>query len=346
MDERTLLICSGDRQRLLLDLNALGYRIRALPTQGDTFEAHRRIDGLEASLGEVNSQQRYCRTRSFEHALEETLSHRRPVLISGETGTGKAVLARAVCEHSVGAARFPMIHCQALHRAAADGRCIQCIEERLYAMVRSNPGLLLVDEVGALGPECQRAMLDILTDIDSTNTRIVVTSRRSIDMLIDQGTLLPAFVDKLELAHVRLPPLRDHPADIPLLAEWFVAEANIELAASAEGLAPAAIREAVGHDWPGNAQELRDTVFRAVLRQSNGWIEKLPFERKELSPTLAGLIRHTLPKGAEPLALMQQFERELLQALNEIHSGNKSRIARALGMSRNTLKSRLRAYNL
>ncbi|MGE0082444.1 MAG: sigma 54-interacting transcriptional regulator [Thiohalomonadaceae bacterium] len=349
MDEQTVLVCSGDRQRLLLDLNALGYRVRALPAQADTFEARRRMDANTPDnvLGEVVLHQRYCRTRTLEHALRETLSHQRPVLISGETGTGKEVLARALCEHAAGATTFPVIHCQALHWAATEGRCTQCIEERLYAALRNGPGLLLLDEVGDLGPECQRAVLDILTDIDRNNTRIVVTSNRSIDTLLDHGDLLEEFVEKLDLAHVQLPPLRDQPAEIPVLAEWFVREANVELGTSVEGLAPPAIREAVSHDWPGNAREMRNAVFRAVLRQPNGWIEKLPIEREgELSPSLAGLIRRSLPKGAEPQALLQQFERELLQALNEIHGGNKSRIARALRVSRNTLKSRLRAYNL
>lgn len=348
MGEQTVLLCAGDQQRLLLDLNALGYRVHALPAQADTFEARRRTDHvLDTAHGETAARQRYCRTRGLEHALQETLKHKRPVLISGETGTGKEVLARAVCEHSAGATTFPVIHCQALHWAATEGCCTQCIEERLHAALRSEPGLLLLDEVGDLGPECQRAVLDTLADIDRRNTRIVVTSNRSIDTLLDHGDLLPEFAEKLDLAHVQLPPLRDQPAEIPVLAEWFVSEANIELGTSVEGLAPSAIREAVGHDWPGNAREMRNAVFRAVLGQPNGWIEQLPIACEgELSPSLAAFIRRSLPNGAEPQALLQQFERELLQALHELYGGNKSRIARALRVSRNTLKSRLRTYNL
>lgn len=348
MDNQTVLLCSGDQQRLLLDLNALGYRVRALPAQAGAFEALPRT-AHEGSgiLGKTAARQRYCRTRALDQALRDILSHKKAVLISGETGTGKEVLARAVCEHSGGTSTFPVIHCQALHWAATEGRCTQCIEDRLYATLRNKPGLLLLDEVGDLGPDCQRAVLEMLSDVDQEATRIVVTSNRSIKTLLDHGDLLPEFVEKLDLAHVQLPPLRDQPAEIPVLAEWFVREANVELGTSVEGLAPPAIREAVGHDWPGNAREMRNAVFRAVLRQPNGWIEKLPIEREsELSSSLARLIRRSLPDGTEPQVLMQQFERELLQALNEIHGGNKSRIARALRVSRNTLKSRLRAYNL
>ncbi|MFA5531571.1 MAG: sigma 54-interacting transcriptional regulator, partial [Thiohalomonadaceae bacterium] len=144
MGEQTVLLCAGDRQRLLLDLNALGYRVHALPAQADTFEARRRTDhALDTAHGETAARQRYCHTRGLEHALQETLNHKRPVLISGETGTGKEVLARAVCEHSAGATTFPVIHCQALHWAATEGCCTQCIEERLHAALRSEPGLLL-----------------------------------------------------------------------------------------------------------------------------------------------------------------------------------------------------------
>ncbi|MFA7096908.1 MAG: sigma 54-interacting transcriptional regulator [Gammaproteobacteria bacterium] len=351
MDEKTILLCSGNREQLLLDLDALGYRVRVLPAAPEVFEAMSNASAVAAADGTnrrgASLRHRYCLTRSLERALQEALAHRRPVLVSGETGTGKEVFARALAERSSTPTDFPVIHCQALQWAITEGCCNAYLDERLDAALRNRPALLLLDEVGDLGQECQRAAIELLAAVDQSCTRIVVTSNRSIEVLLEHGDLLPDFVAKLDLAHIHLPPLRDQPGEIPILLEWFVAEANGEFGMSVQGLAPSAVRQAVSHTWPGNLREMRNAVFRSVLHQPNGWIEKLPIEQPEDLPlTLGSLIRRSLPAGTEAQTLMQQFERELLQALHELHGGNKSRIARALRVSRNTLKNRLRAHNL
>ncbi len=208
-----------------------------------------------------------------------------PVLLEGETGTGKELAAHAIHRLSPRAAGpFVAVNCGAIPE--------NLLESELFGVVRgaytgaeSRPGYfesadrgtLFLDEVGELAPSAQVTLLRAIetqairrvgcTRTRQLSVRILVATNRNVAAEVEAGRFREDLYYRLRVLHYRIPPLRERTADIPILAAWFLQQLLIKppLDPYPRGFAPEAVGKLVNHRWPGNVRELRNVVQRAVI---------------------------------------------------------------------------------
>ncbi|MCG5529268.1 sigma-54 dependent transcriptional regulator [Halorhodospira halochloris] len=289
------------------------------------------------------------------------------VLITGETGVGKEVSAELIHRHSARAqGPFVALNCTAMpenlleaelfgHTAGAFTGATKASTGKIESAAG---GTLFLDEIGDMPPAFQAKLLRFLEDKsfyrlgDSTprqaDVRIIAATNRELMSNWDNSFRSDLYF-RLAQIPVEIPPLRYRQDDLPALIDFFVQSANQEMGLELQGVSDSALAQAGAHNWPGNVRELKNTVFRAAAKKQRGTIER--FELIE-SDTDA-----SVPDAEQGQAIDQQIDRalragDLGQLLHDIeqralhralhfHSGNKSRVAEALGVSRNTLRARL-----
>ncbi len=284
------------------------------------------------------------------------------VLITGESGTGKELVANAIHESSPRRERpFVKVNCAALHENLLEselfgherGAFTGATAQRKGRFEIAHGGTLFLDEIGDMSPATQAKVLRVLQEgeferLGGTRTlrvdvRVLAATHRDLEAMVAQGTFRQDLYYRLSVVPVHLPPLRERREDIPVLAEHFLrvyAEKNRK---EVRGFHPAAMDLLVRHDWPGNVRELQNAVERAVILCLGDRITP-----QELPPALrdAGV-----PPGGGPARdpgprSLKEAERELILRTLEETGGNRTRAARLLGISRQTLHNKLREYGL
>jgi len=311
------------------------------------------------------------------------------VMITGESGTGKELVARAL--HDFGKRRsgpFVAINMAAIPR--------ELIESELFghekgaftgAMARSmgrfeqaKGGTLFLDEIGDMPPEAQTRLLRVLQEGEYTSVggrvpiradvRIVAATHRDLSQLIRQGTFREDLYYRLNVAPIRLPPLRERPEDIPALARHFAALAAREGLAT-KRLNDAAIERLRRYRWPGNVRELENLVRRlaalypqevigvdvieAELDEEEAGVET-PTETASAEGLGAAVQRHivdyfaahrgTLPAAGLYDRVLREIERPLILATLGATRGNQIKAAHLLGLNRNTLRKKIRELDI
>jgi transcriptional regulator with PAS, ATPase and Fis domain len=173
-------------------------------------------------------------------------------------------------------------------------------------------------------------------------TRVIAATNRNLEEELQAGRFRQDLYYRLSVFPIELPPLRQRPEDIPLLADHFLKERAAELGVSIRGFTPEAIDALSRYDWPGNVRELENQIQRAlVLTPSDGTVtldmlsEKIRQHGDQKPTPLSGSLR-------EGIAVL---EREMIQAAFELYNGNKSRMAKHLNISRWTLQQKMKQYN-
>jgi len=268
------------------------------------------------------------------------------LLLLGETGTGKSVAARLVHDLGPRAGRpFVRIDCVALRHLDAN--------RELFGggggpglLEAAEDGSLFLDEVCELSDELQAKLLTVLENRSLRHTndsrdvplrsRIIAASNRDLAAEARGGHFRADLYYRLDVLHIRLPALRDCPGDAARLAEHFIAETARRYGREAPKLSKAAAAALERYDWPGNVRELAHVIERAVLLDRNGRLE----------PSALPLAQTVAAERAEPLSSLADTERGALeQALGEA-GGNVSAAARALGITRMTMRYRMGKYGL
>jgi DNA-binding NtrC family response regulator len=278
------------------------------------------------------------------------------VLVTGESGTGKELVARALHAESRRAARgFLAVNCSALPAELVESELFGHVRGAFTGAVRDRPGLfeaadggtLLLDEIGDLAVLAQAKVLRALetgeimpvgaSRTTSVNVRVVAATNRPLEQLVAEGRFREDLLYRLKVITIELPPLRERPEDIPLLARTFTrrfAEHHRLGVADVSDEATAALRR---WPWPGNVRELRNVIERGVIMAEDGVIgvADLP------EPIAAGAPE--APHGdltfleARRRAL-HAFDRDFLGAALKRHGGNIAQTARALGLHRQSLQ--------
>jgi transcriptional regulator with PAS, ATPase and Fis domain len=278
-----------------------------------------------------------------------------PVLITGETGTGKELVARAVHASSQRAAG-PMIteNCGALSETLLSselfghdkGAFTGAMQAKRGLFEMAHGGTLFLDEIGELSPRVQVSLLRVLQDgtlrrLGSEKTvrvdvRIVAATHRDLAAMVQAGTFREDLYYRLQGASIAVPPLRDRIADLEVLIAHFMAEVNSNLRITRE-----AWRVLVAYTWPGNVRELRAEVLRWHVF-CDRWVRPEDLDARILAAPTAAL-QQSMPVDVQELAtVVANAERHAIRAALTKAEQNLSRAAALLGIDRNTLKRKLR----
>src|ERR1700676_3207484 len=294
--------------------------------------------------------------------VEQVAPSSASVLITGETGSGKEILARTIHQLSPRAERpFVAINCSAIPETLMEseifghekGAFTGAAERRIGCFELADGGTLLLDEIGEMPAPTQAKLLRVLEDRkvrrlgSKTETpvdvRVLAATNKDPEHAVGQGQLRQDLYFRLNVFHIHLPPLRDHKDDIPLLVDYILQEVNAKHGKHVRGIGAEVMDIFMSHTWPGNIRELRNVLERSTIMCEKEMITRscLPDEfGKSQAKGPSDLSTIKFPVGTT----VDAMERELiLQTLNAT-GNNKTRAADLLGISLKTLHNKLKEY--
>jgi DNA-binding NtrC family response regulator len=296
--------------------------------------------------------------REIFHTVERVAPTRATVLLAGESGVGKDMIARAIHQHSPRKNHsFVKINCTALPENLMESELFGYEKGAFTGATASKPGKFeqadqgtaFLDEIGDVPPHIQVKLLRILQErqferLGSNLTRHVdvrVIAATNVDLreALEEGRFREDLYYRLNVVPINIPPLRDRKEDIPFLAIHFVQKLSKELGAAAREISPAAVDRLLDHPWPGNVRELENTIERSLVLASGEIL--LPADIRIEAPrglsTVTSQQAPLLPEGQT----LEQWEQVMIREALRRANGNKSRAARMLGLTRNALRYRL-----
>jgi len=360
IDELLHVLDSALEQRRLKSENAY---LRA------QLDARHRFEGL---IGKSRPM-----ARLFQ-LLETVAPTSSTILISGETGTGKEVVARAIHHNSPRRMhRFVALNCSAIPETLLEaelfghvrGAFTGAVGNRQGRLEQAHKGTLFLDEVGTMSGALQMKLLRVLQEREferigdshttKVDVRVISATNSDLGRLVADGQFREDLFYRLNVIPVQLPPLRDRKEDIPLLVQHFLEKyqaAAQDTGAGRSGTAakPApitvsqeAMRRLMSYRWPGNVRQLENAIERGVAFSSGRAqidIADLPSELVQIeAPAMTSSV--SLPEdGIDLDALVTSIERELIQRSLERTSGNKGQAARLLNLKRTTLVEKLKRF--
>jgi Nif-specific regulatory protein len=325
-------------------------------------EQERRLGAKGGSKQEIIGQSASMRTLLGQ--LDKVVDTRVTVLIEGETGAGKELVAAAVHYRSRRRDKlFVSQNCAAMPENLLEselfghkkGSFTGAHEDKKGLFEIADGGTLFLDEVTEMPLSLQSKLLRALQEgeirpIGATaerkvDVRIVAATNRNLEKEVAEGRFREDLYYRLKVFPLRVPPLRERRDDVPLIANHFLARFSQELGKPAGGFSQQAMELLTSYEWPGNVRELQNEIQRLVIQ-----IEAGGFVTPELlSPRVRqveGMVDRVRPTKGTLKEMMEQVERWLLiEALRE-HGNNKTAAARALGITREGLHKKLRAYGL
>jgi DNA-binding NtrC family response regulator len=281
---------------------------------------------------------------------------RSTVLICGESGTGKDLVARAIHQHSPRReGPFVKINCSAIPENLLESELFGYEKGAFTGATTSKPGkfeladggTIFLDEIGDVIPAVQVKLLRVLQEreferLGGTKTihvdvRVVAATNQDLRAALEQGTFREDLYYRLNVVPVSLPALRERKEDIPALVNHFVGRFAKESGKAIRGVAPGALRLLTSYHWPGNVRELENVIERAIVLVAGDVIDvgDLRLERPPSHDEPAATA--FLPPGMT----LDQYEEDLIREALRRTGGNKSEAARLLGLTRNTLRYRL-----
>jgi DNA-binding NtrC family response regulator len=282
------------------------------------------------------------------------------VLLGGESGVGKDLIARAIHEKSRRASGpFIKINSTAIPENLLESELFGYEKGAFTGAANSKPGkfeladkgTLFLDEIGDVPPAIQVKLLRVLQEreferLGGTRTikvdvRLLAATNRDLRAALEEGTFREDLYYRLNVVPIDIPPLREHKEDIPGLANLFLARFTSESGREEKitGISPAAMQVLVAHYWPGNVRELQNVIERASALATGGQLEPsdIQLDSPRNRTNTASDRDRFLPDGMT----LDQWEDEMIREALKRANGNKSQAARLLGLSRNALRYRL-----
>jgi two-component system response regulator HydG len=308
-------------------------------------------DGLGGLIGASPAMQKVYRT------ARQVAGARATVLITGESGTGKGELARAV--HQKGPrqnAPFVALHCAALVESLLEselfgherGAFTGAEKRRIGRFEQAHSGTLFLDEVGEIPPSTQVKLLRVLQERTfervggnepiQVDVRLIAATNRDLAADVQEGRFREDLYYRLNVVHIDMPPLRVRDNDVLLLANHFLRRFASDNRRKIEGFSDRARAKLLAHRWPGNVRELENAIERAVVLCEGNRIEEehLPIE---VAPVAKGAIRI-------PGATMAEIERFAILSTLEATNGSTTKAAEMLDISVRTIQYRLHEYGV
>jgi len=285
----------------------------------------------------------------------ERVSHTNAtVLLLGESGVGKEVVARTIHAESLRADRpFVVIDCAAIPPSLLEselfgherGAFTSAVATRIGKFEEADGGTVFLDEIGELPLDLQAKLLRVLqtrqfTRIGrpvpvSVDVRFIASTNVDLERRVREGTFRDDLFYRLNVVTVRIPPLRERRADIPLLVQRILASLSRRNGVAPRWLEPEALGRLVSYAWPGNVRELENVLERALILARGPMITAADLALSDAPADGA-------PPRPEPLRTLREVEMEHIRRVLDATDGNESRAARILGIHRDTLSRKLR----
>jgi transcriptional regulator with GAF, ATPase, and Fis domain len=284
---------------------------------------------------------------------------RSTVLIQGETGTGKELIARAIHAASPRADRpLVPVDCSALAESLLEselfghvkGAFTGALADRRGLFAAAHGGTCFLDEIGEISPCVQAKLLRVLqehevrpvggTESSKVDVRVIAATNKDLGALVAAGKFREDVFYRLSVVTIVLPPLRERRQDIPLLATHFLQAYVAANDKAVSGISPEAMATLTAYDWPGNVRELEHAIEHAVALTSNAVLQP-----DDLPPKLAEVARPVMVPAAAPLSLREAVVGHVRRVLREAR-WNKKLAAQLLGIHRRTLYRLTKRYGI
>jgi two-component system NtrC family response regulator len=296
------------------------------------------------------------RMRELTKTIGRAAASDATVLITGETGTGKEMVARALHRHSARAAGpFVAINCAAIPRELLEselfghvrGAYTGATSSRVGIFRQADGGTLLLDEIGDMGADLQAKLLRVLAEgailpvgaerAVEVDVRVLAATHRNLEHYVAEGRFREDLFYRINVVRIEVPPLRERREDVPALADHFLALASDP----PKTLSATARQRLEAYAWPGNVRELRNVIERATILSRGAMIEPADLGLADRAPASSA------PPAADnlPAALARLEEAMIRQALADAR-GNRAEAARRLGIHRQLLYTKLRHYGI
>ncbi|MDO9533504.1 MAG: sigma-54 dependent transcriptional regulator [Deltaproteobacteria bacterium] len=279
------------------------------------------------------------------------------VLITGESGTGKGLVARKIHQLSQRSRRpFITVDCGTLVETLFESELFGHVKgsftgadaNKIGKFELAQNGTLFFDEISNIGLEVQAKLLRAVEErkiskvgshrVITVDVRIIAATNKDLTKAIKDGTFREDLFYRLNVVLLQMPPLRERKSDIPLLVQHFLEKYNARLRKEMRGISPDALDLLVRHDWPGNVRELENTMERLLVLSPGPYLEPADL-------VFAGTVLTTGAEAADGTSLKDLERNHIIQTLQRC-DGHKSETARALGIDRKTLREKLKRYDL
>src|SRR5208282_1027064 len=321
---------------------------RAASTPGPLPLARREIDGTQFLIASPIMHK-------FMGMVDRVAGHTETVLVTGETGTGKELVARTIHGSSYRHKQALIdINCAALPEHLVESELFGYEKGAFSGADSSKPGLfeladkstIFLDEIGELQPQIQVKLLRVLDGQPyyrlggnrkiTVDVRVVAATNQDLELAVQEGRFRKDLFHRLSQFQLRVPPLRERPEDIAALARHFLALKSADKSFSREALS--ALQS---HPWPGNIRELRNLVAKLAMAT-----EERQITGAEVAAELRGERTASAATGAVPLGNLENMEEQMIIRALEQTGGHRAQAADYLGISRRTLSRKLREYQI
>jgi Nif-specific regulatory protein len=326
-------------------------------------EENRRLRGMlaEAKRPKTSIIGRSKGIQDVLRLIDQVAATSSTVLIVGETGTGKELVAKALHDNSSRAkGRLVRINCAAMPESLLEselfghekGAFTGAVARRKGRFEEAHGGTIFLDEIGELSPVAQAKLLRVLQDreiqpLGSSRTvkvdvRVVVATNKDLDAEVSRGNFRSDLYFRLNVFPIFIPPLRERGPDILLLADYFVLKYSKEFDKDVKRISTSAIDMLMAYHWPGNVRELENCIERAVLLTPENTIEA-----RHLPPSLQMTTQSPVqgPKGKLEM-LVGTFERDLITDALKESQGNQAQAAKLLGTTKRILQYKVKKYEI
>ncbi|MAT78890.1 hypothetical protein CMK14_27660, partial [Candidatus Poribacteria bacterium] len=292
-----------------------------------------------------------------------------PVLVQGETGTGKELIAQALHNLSfrTKSGQIVALNCAAIPETllesemfgAEKGAYTGSDSQHVGRFERADKGTLFLDEISDLSLPLQSKLLRALQEREiervggsqpiKVDVRIVACTNENIQQIVDQGKFRADLFYRLDVIRIVLPPLRHRPGDIPLLADHFLEQYNKEYAKTVQGFSQEAIQVLTSYQWPGNVRQLENAVQSAVIQTQSDLIVAgdIDLHRDESSPPPIEPVSqdHSDRIPFQVGMTLRDLEKEAIMRTLEAHDFNQTKTAETLEVTSRTIRNKLREYD-
>ncbi len=323
-----------------------------------------RVAEMEGQLDERLGLERLTgSSRAIRRVMEQVRTvapTRAAVLLEGEPGTGKRLVAHLIHRNSPRRdERFVWANCAAPAPGMVEGDLVGWERGAAGAGVvqpgrleLADGGTLFLDEVGAAPPRVQMRLLRAVqdrafervggTDTRHADVRVIASTSRDLEVEVRAGRFREDLFERLSVVRIGVPPLRERAEDIAVLVDVFIKEFNREHARRVTGVSPGALEALVRHPWPGNVRELRGAVEAMVVAVG----ERRRLELSDLPSALRGRVRRMTSPTVRVGMTVAEAERQLIEATLRHTNGDKPRAASMLGIGLRTLYRKLAEYGI